>query len=172
MSAREEHQVTFLSPGSFFAETTTKPIARWDPKLAVKIAATIIERHGATPYGFQFSTLLVHDDIDDGQGGKMEVRPKRLRESGIYHLGGRLETRDEVVARNDPRERILAANMTNSGMEIVCITTRSYKSTQPFKEEDFVVDPSTGIVLERGDDPHHVAYRKSVRDALAREYAR
>jgi hypothetical protein len=42
------HFVTFLSPGTFVAEDTTRPIESWDVKQAMKMADDIHERHGAT----------------------------------------------------------------------------------------------------------------------------
>ena len=54
------HFVTFYSPGTFVAETTTKPIPSWDVDLAVAMASDIRERHGALAYGFRFSTRARH----------------------------------------------------------------------------------------------------------------
>jgi hypothetical protein len=48
--------------------------------------------------------------------------------------------------------------MKSNRWPIVVVTTRGYKTTQPFLESDAIVDAS-GKVLDRGDDPKHVAYR-------------
>ncbi len=48
---------------------------------------------------------------------------------------------------------------------IVCVTTNVYRSTQPFEEGDVVVD-AKGVIVERGDDPKHVAYRKAKSHAM------
>ena len=78
MSAREEHQVTFYSPGTFFPETTTKTISAWDPAEAVRLEEGTVERYGARPFGFRFSTVLTHAEIPDGRGGALKVEPKTI----------------------------------------------------------------------------------------------
>ena len=52
----KRHYVTFMSPGTFVAEQTTKQVEAWDVKAAQKMAEGIEERYGAKPYGFYFST--------------------------------------------------------------------------------------------------------------------
>lgn len=154
-----KHFVTFLSPGTFVSETTAKPIDAWDPVQAVKMAEAIVERHGARPYGFYFATFLVADPIPDGEGGTLDVQAKEVERSGVYHLGGKVESFDEVVARNDPKEETLRQNMDWNDYAYVCTTTNSYKHTAIFDEKDVVVD-ATGQITERGDSPERMAYRK------------
>ena len=146
------------SPGTLFAESTSLPIDSRDVALATQKAQDITERHNARPYGFRFETRVVADPVPDGEGGTLYVEPKTVDTSGMYFLNGRLETVDEVEARNDPKERILRANMQGNDMWIVCITTNGYKSTQPFTEKDFLVNAS-GVIVKRGDDPRLVEYR-------------
>lgn len=153
----EAEFVVFYSPGTLYAEITSKPIPSRDVKLAVQMAETIIERYDAKPYGFRFETRIVSEPIPDGKGGTLDVQSKRVSQTGAYFLGGKLETYDEVVARNDPKEDILRSNM-KFGSPIVCVTTNVYRSTHPFEEYDFVVD-AAGEIAERGDDPRWVAYR-------------
>ena len=45
-----KHFVTFYSPGSFVAETTTREIESWDIRKAQEMADKISERYDATPY--------------------------------------------------------------------------------------------------------------------------
>lgn len=153
-----KHQVTFYSPGTLFSESSTHDIDSWDTAKAVEMSETITARYNARPYGFIFRTLLVVDDVPDGEGGTLKVEPKVVESSGIHFLGGRLETYDDVVARNDDKESILRSNMRNNEHWIIIINDNSYRSTLPFNEEDCIVN-AQGIVVQRGDDSKLVAYR-------------
>lgn len=162
-----EHRVTFYSPGTLFAEHTTHEIASWDPKLAAEMAGSVVERYGATPYAFRFSTVIVHEPVADGEGGTLDVVPKQIATSGLYLLGGKLETLDEVEARDDPKEEILRSNMRCNEQFIVCVNRENrYRSCIPFGPEDVLCDRK-GNVVERGIDPEHVEYRKKKRAEVA-----
>lgn len=127
----ERHFVTFYSPGTFVAETTTKPIDSWNIEVAKEMAHTILERHNATPYAFRFSTRRRTDkDLDS----------KEVAESCLYHLGGRIETLAEVEARNDPKEEILRSNMRSYGYDRIVVNDNSWRSTQPLQKSDVVLD--------------------------------
>lgn len=158
--AERKHYVTFLSPGTMMSESTTKPIERHDPKLVVAMAEQIVERYGAKPYGFRFETRIV-GSMPDGEGGTLTAQ-RDVGVSGIHFLGGKLETYEEVLARNHPDERILRENMRSNEYWIVCVNTNSFRSVLPFEEGDRLVD-ATGEIVERGEDPKHVAYRKTAR---------
>lgn len=153
-----KHKVTFYSPGTFISESSTYDIDSWDIPKAVELSEKVQERYGAKPYGFVFETLLVADDVPDGEGGKLKVEAKRVEKSGIHFLGGKLETYTDVVERNDPKEEILRSNMRNNESWIICINTNSYRSTIPFGEEDCIVD-ARGFVTERGRLAKYVEYR-------------
>ena len=153
-----KHQVRFYSPGTLFSESSVHDIDSWDTAKAVEMAERILERYNAKPYGFVFETLLVADDVPDGEGGTLRVESKRVAQSGVHFLGGKLETYDDVVARNDDKENILRSNMRGNEQWIVCINTNSWRSTMPFDEQDCIVDAS-GKIVERGNDPKYVAYR-------------
>lgn len=61
----EKNFVTFFSPGTFVHEETTKEIDNWNVDEARDMARGIVERHGATPFAFQFSTRRrEEDDLD------------------------------------------------------------------------------------------------------------
>ena len=59
------------------------------------MAHDVVERYGATPYAFRFSTR--------SRGGA-DLDSKESASSPLYHLGGRVETLEEVEARNDPKD--------------------------------------------------------------------
>lgn len=122
----EKHFVTFLSPGTFFCETTTKEIDAWNVDLAMSMARDIKERHGATPYGFRFETKA-----SDGW------EPKTVKSSGNYYLGGRLLTIDDIP---DTKENeTLRWNMKYNHIETVIENTNSWKVTLPFDKNKDVL---------------------------------
>lgn len=146
VSTRKEHRVTFYSPGSIVSEETTKPIGGWDARAAAGMAEEVVERHGAKPYAFRFSTVIVADPISDGHGGTMPVAPKHVKSSGLYHLGGTVETYAQVVARNAADEDILRSNMRCNEWWAIVVNTNSYKSVHPFQGGDVLVDAAGEIV--------------------------
>jgi hypothetical protein len=124
----QKHYVTFHSPGTFVSESTTKEIDAWSVDLAVRMAKEIKERHGATPYGFSFKTKE-----SDGWS------PKTVKESGMYYLGGKLLTLDDIT---DTKENsVLRDNMRFNNYEYVIENTNSWKITLPFyKDKDTLLD--------------------------------
>jgi hypothetical protein len=127
----QKHFVTFFSPGTFVSEDTTKEIDSWDVEKAKKMAHSITERYAATPFGFQFTTRSRgSDDLDSKVSAK----------SPMYYLGGKVETLEEVEARNDPKEEILRANMRCNGWHRIITNTNSWKHTAPLNKGDVVLD--------------------------------
>lgn len=157
--ARRQHKVRFLSPGTFVSEESVRVIDAWDVAVAVKMANEITERHGAKPYGFRFETYIVADPVDDGEGGTLEVLPKRVELSGTYFLGGDVLSIDQIEARNDSAERILLNNMRCNNWPYVVDNCNSYRSVHPFEESDVVVD-LMGVTIIKGNDPVRVEYRR------------
>lgn len=127
----QKHFVTFYSPGTLFAETSSQPIDSWDVPTAVDMARRVKERHGATPYGFRFTTRERKDD---------ELDSKQIGQSAMYYLGGTIETLAEIKARNNPDDRILIANMEGNGWDRLITNTNSWKATQPFLEGDTLLE--------------------------------
>lgn len=126
-----QHYVEFFSPGTFVAETSVKPVESWDVDAAVEMARSIQERHGATPYGFRFTTRGREDD---------ELDSRQIAKSGMYYLGGKVETLAEVEARNDPTEEILRSNMRSNDFARIITNTNSWKVTQPLHDGDVVLE--------------------------------
>lgn len=127
----KKHFVTFFSPGSFFSEMNIEPIDSWDINEAQEMARSIKQRYDAIPYGFQFSTK---------ERGDNELDSKVVETSNMYYLGGRVETYEMVLMRDDPTERILRSNMRNNGYDRILVNTNSWKSTHPLEENDVVLD--------------------------------
>jgi hypothetical protein len=127
----KQHFVEFYSPGTFLAETTTKPIDSWNVNQAVEMSREIMERHGARPYGFRFITReRAEDELDSHVSVK----------SGMYYLGGRIETLADVEARNDPKEQILRDNMRYNGISRIVVNDNCWRWTQPINDDDVVLD--------------------------------
>lgn len=128
---KQQHFVTFYSPGTFVAETTTKPIDAWDIEAAKEMAHEITERYGATPYGFRFSTR---------SRGDADLDSKVTATSGVYYLGGKIETLADLKKRADLNERILRSNMEGNGWDRIVVNENSYRWTQPLQDDDVVLD--------------------------------
>lgn len=128
----EKHFVTFLSPGTFVPEESTKPIDSWDVKEALKLAKGIKERYAATPYAFYFTTRSREEnDLDS----------KEAKRSGNYYLPHcKVETLEEVKKRADPNERILLSNMECNGWHKIVTTMKGWKFTRPFEEKDVLLE--------------------------------
>ncbi len=127
----QQHFVEFLSPGTFVAESTTKPIEQFnDIHTAVAMAREIEERHNAVPYGFRFITRARADDeLDSSEVGR----------SAMYYLGGRVLTLDGV-RREMPNEKILISNMESNGWGRVVVSENSWRTVQPLGDNDCILD--------------------------------
>lgn len=127
----KKHFVTFYSPGSFVSESTCKEIDSWDVEKAQEMARSIKERHGATPYGFRFSTRERKND---------ELDSKTVAKSGMYFLGGTIRHLDFIILENKPDEQILISNMKNNGWDRIVENTNSWRTIQPLEKDDVVLD--------------------------------
>lgn len=127
----KKHFVTFMSPGTFVSETTTKEVQHWGIEKAVKMADSIKERHGATPYGFYFTTR---------ERKANEFDSKQINRSPTHYLGGKILTLQEVENRNNPDDKILISNMRNNGFDKVIENTNSWKVVQPLHKDDIVLE--------------------------------
>lgn len=127
----KKHFVTFYSPGILVAETTEKPIDSWDVEKAKKMVHSIKERHGATPYGFRFTTR---------ERGEDDLDSKVVAHSPLYYLGGKIETLAQIKARATEKDRILVSNMEINGIAKVITNTNSYRSTLPLDPDDVVLE--------------------------------
>ena len=105
--------VTFYSPGTFVAESTTKPVANWDVSKAVEMLSGIRARHGAHPYGFQFYTM---------RRGLRDFEPVEIDRSPMYYVNCKVQTLDDVEAEG-PSSKTLAQNMRTNHWKRVITTT-------------------------------------------------
>ena len=126
----EAHFVTFYSPGTFVAESSSLPIDSWDVAKAKAMAGEVKERYGATPYGFRFTTRTRKDD---------ELDSKVTATSPTYYLGGTVETLEQVKARATDKERILVANMEGNKWDRIITNNNSWRWIQPLEEDDVVL---------------------------------
>lgn len=127
----QRHFVEFLSPGTFVSEVTQKPIDAWNVDVAVRMAGEICERHNARPYGFRFITRGRKDD---------DLDSKVIDRSGIYYLGGKIRTAEEVLAGTDPKERILRSNVERNSIKRIVENNNSWLFTAPLNDDDVVLD--------------------------------
>lgn len=125
----EKHFVTFVSPGTFVPETTTKEIGSWDVEQAKTMATEIVERYNATPYSFHFTTRRNDGDLDS----------KEVARSVNYFLGGEVLTLADIKDRNDEKDRILISSMESNGIERVVENRNSWRATLPLGEKDIVL---------------------------------
>lgn len=131
MAPMAKHFVTFYSPGTFVHEQTTRPIDRWDVEAAKVMASTIVERYGATPFAFEFTTR--------GRG-EYDLDSRVVDRSCMYYLGGKIETLEEIKARNDPKERILVANMEGNGWPRVLVNENSWRVVKHLEDGDVILN--------------------------------
>lgn len=127
----KKHFVIFCSPGTLTAETSEKSIKSWNVDDAIKMSLEITERHGATPYGFYFITR---------ERKSKDLDSKVVKNSGMYYLGGKIETLEEIKAKNNPEDKILISNMECNGYKKIVTNYNSYKWTQPLFDGDIVLN--------------------------------
>lgn len=114
-----KHFVEFLLPGSFFSESTIQEIATWN----VDEAKNIANGFKLKPFGFRFITKKL---VGTGWDQQQVVD----KQSGIYYIGGTVNSYHDVVKRNLPTEEILRSNMQCNNWSYVINTI--YKNTYPF----------------------------------------
>lgn len=127
----QKHFVIFESPGTFVHETTELPIESWDIEKAQKIAHTITERHGATPFAFHFVTRARNES---------ELDSKVVKTSGRYFLGGEMKTPADIKVENDPANSILISNMKINKVHKVLVNNNSWKTCHKLEKDDVVLE--------------------------------
>lgn len=124
----KKHFVTFFSPGTFVAEQSVKEIDSWDVEKAREMAKGVTERHGATPYGFMFSTR---------SRTETELDSKTTDESGMYYLNCKKRTFEEIEAEADPGNKTLLHNMKSNKWNAIAQGASGW--CQPLEEGDVIL---------------------------------
>jgi len=128
----ERHFVLLLIPMKSFHGEREIPIEKWDVDEAIKITKDITDSNGNAPYGFQFITRGPYDD----KLGKM-----KFAMSCNYYFSGEIETRDQIIARNDPKEKHLRKNMTIGSIErVIAIDCNTKRVHLEFRKCDVILD--------------------------------
>lgn len=60
--------------------------------------------------------------------------------SNFYYLGGQIETIEEIIAKEDPKDTTLIVNMETNNYKRVITINNSYRSTFPFNDDDVVIN--------------------------------
>jgi hypothetical protein len=56
----------------------------------------------------------------------------------MHYLGGKVETLEEIINRNDPKDRILISNLKSAQVNNVWVSTVGWKWTTALREGDIV----------------------------------
>ena len=144
-----KHFVKFLSPVKFVSEESELPIDSWNIEVAMSLAHSIVERYGATPYGFYFLTRTRgENDLDSHISDK----------SPMYFLGGKVETLAEVKARATDDDSILISNMEGNKYTRIITSGNSCSYTAPLSDDDIVLEwtPKKGESKEGKHTPTRI----------------
>lgn len=126
----KKHFVCFYTPGSFCSEEYEYPVEKWDINQAKEMAKTVKEKYTLMPYGFNFVTRGRNDD---------ELDSRVLEKSPLYYLGGKIETIEEVNARNLDSEYILRENMRRNNHNKIIVNDNSFRYFAPLKDTDIIL---------------------------------
>ena len=124
-----KHFVTFYSPGTIMTETTERSIDTWNITKAMALAKSILERHGAWPYGFRFTTRA---------RTTKKLDSKVVNTSACHFINCRLRTRAQVDKDNLPDEEILRANLHQNKITHIAQTIMGWRSSLPLRPGDTI----------------------------------
>lgn len=130
----KKHFVTFLSPGTFFHEESEYPVDSWNVDSACEMAHDIVDRHGARPFAFYFTTRERKDS---------ELDSKVSKKSGRFFLGGKLLTSNDIVkmSKEDGKNySTLLNNMKFNNWPRVVMNDNSWRIFQPLEKDDVILD--------------------------------
>ena len=148
MEPVRRHFVIYTKPDG---DAIPQPIESWDILRALAMAP-----EGNVPaYAFRFETHLFA--VGEFEGKARDLLVERENKSPIYYMGGELLMHDRIAT--DKERETLAWNMKNNKAPIAIAITRRWTRHEFFCETDIQLDPRTGEVMRRGDDPHLKRYR-------------
>ncbi len=110
--------------GFVCSNTTTVPVNNFDTK---EVEKHINDKNLTLPYAFCFITKSREDD---------ELDSKITYQSPMIFVNGKVETKEEVFKRNDPREITLRSNMEIYEYETIIHTIRG--GIYPYKGQEIV----------------------------------
>lgn len=127
----KKHFVEFASPGTFFAESTSKEIDSWSVPDALKLMAGIVERHNARPYGFRFYTM---------ERGDSDLNASRTETSQFYFVNCDVLTAEEILADDNPDYAIMRSNVRANGIKRIARTRKGWLAHLPMDDKDEAIE--------------------------------
>lgn len=124
-----KHFVTFVIPGTFFTKQSTQEIPSWDTATALEMAKSVIERYGARPYAFQFSTRS--RGADDLDSKVTATSPNYFFGCDVYNLA--------EVEKKFPDARFLITDMRNNADYRVAVPREGCKGFYSVRREDIIL---------------------------------
>src|SRR5271169_442334 len=116
----KKHYVEFYSPGTLFVESRMEPIDSWDVTVAVAMSQSVVERYGSKPHSFRFRTMIEHEPVRSEEGPLLKVQSVENTRSNLYHLGGQIETLDDIERRAFASEEYIVSNMRSNRVFVAC----------------------------------------------------
>ena len=167
MKTKVYYKVTYYSPGTFFAESSSKEFDTFDLSKFVSHSANVSERHGAKPYGFSVEKLELPVTLPKMGTFKVVVEPKVLETSGIYYITGEIIFSEDIV---DKDKDIFKSNLENNSDGVGIVNKNSYLFHGMFSKDDFIVDKN-GVVVRSGKDSDIVEYKKETKKRMKEYYS-
>jgi len=136
--------VIYYSPGTFCSEENYVSVERFNLPEIVEKAKRIIQRHGATPYGFMLTKHITGEDVLV-DGHMLKLQSKETFRSGMFYITGKVMKLQDIPDTEE--NHTLRFNMKISDVQAVVENNNSYRFTGEFTKRDFVVNWCGKIVV-------------------------
>lgn len=136
--------VIYYSPGTFCSEENYVSVERFNLPEIVEKAKCIVQRHGATPYGFVLTKHVTGEDVPV-DGHILKLQSKEVFRSGTFYITGSIMKLQDIPDTNETRT--LRFNMEINGFQAAIENNNSYRFTGAFSKNDFVVNWNGKIVV-------------------------